>query len=833
MAVQESGVLSIMNAYNLINGRHCSENPDLLHTILRDRWGFPFYVVSDWGAVHNSKRAIEAGTDICMGSSHYENDLPGLVGSGSVSEETLNNAVRNVLRTKMLAGMLDNYPRAPSGLINSEDHQILSLEAARKVMVLLKNENNILPLAEESISKIALIGPSANKAQLDGFGSSWVEPIYTVSPRQGLINKIGGSKIIYSYGCAINSQDTTGFASARIAASQADYVIFVGGLDDTQEGEGYGNRPEYDRAGGSIQLPGKQQDLINELFKVNENILVVIKSGGICGLNQCFENIKGLVYAFYPGQEGGNAIADVLFGDYNPGGKLPVTMPKTDSQLPAWNDNFNDDFGCGYRWFDEMEITPQYSFGHGLSYTSFNYSNLNVSTEPFTDKKPLTVTFDISNTGNLEGEEVVQLYISDVESTIWMPEKQLKGFERVSLSAGETKTISIELNLDDFYFWDEITDTYSIEPGMFNVMVGGSSDDLQLHSSFEISPQLFAPDLKPTKIFTVPRFPVEGDTLSMICLVQNIGSEEILPGDEIEIQFFADNNLIATGNYQDLNIPVGGMAMIEANNNSWIIGDPGEYQINALVDPENKLAEIIENNNQAQHSLDVLDSLTLILQNNLALFKPVTASSSESNELLPENAVDGNLGTRWSSLFSDPQEFVVNLKDLYDIIQIRIHWETAYSKSFIISASEDSINWEDIVIENNGDGNIDEFNIEATAQYLRFTGIQRATQWGHSFYEFQVFGKRHEMQDPTSVEFNNDLKEIRIYPNPAIDKIYFSNFDPALRFDFKIFNLEGQLMLSGKSNAGNLLELPDYSPGIYILELYHEGRTTSFKILIQ
>ena len=291
-AVQMGGLFSVMNAYNLINGEKCAQNFNLLSTVLRDNWGFPFYVVSDWGSIWNSQAAITAGCDICMGSDHYQNDLLNLVEGGIVSESVIDEAVKRVLKTKLFAGMLDYYPPGDGSDVNSLEHQQLSLEAGRKCIVLLKNKDNILPLDKNSLDTIAVIGPSANVAQLDGSGSSYVTPFYSVSPRAGIENKVGNNKVFYTKGCDINSSDTSDFANATHLAASADVVIYFGGLDASQEGEG------FDRVGGSTALPGKQNQLINQLAVANNNIIVVLESGGICSVNNFIDNIKGLLYAF-------------------------------------------------------------------------------------------------------------------------------------------------------------------------------------------------------------------------------------------------------------------------------------------------------------------------------------------------------------------------------------------------------------------------------------------------------------------------------------------------------------------------------------------------------
>ncbi|MEK6650948.1 MAG: glycoside hydrolase family 3 N-terminal domain-containing protein, partial [Bacteroidota bacterium] len=256
-AVQRGGAFSVMNAYNLINGQKSAENSDLLTTILRDLWGFPYYVVSDWGSIWATERAVEAGCDVEMGSDLYRVNLPDLVRSGAVPMEALDRAVRRVLRTKLVSGLLDHYPRGNPEDVNSPAQRQLCLEAGRKSLVLLKNSDAILPIRSAEVTRVALIGPSAATAQIDGSGSSYVTPFQSVSPKEGLEAKLGAGKIVYARGCDINSADTSGFAEARIAAAAADLVVFVGGLDPTQEGEG------FDRVGGSIDLPGVQQSLVN------------------------------------------------------------------------------------------------------------------------------------------------------------------------------------------------------------------------------------------------------------------------------------------------------------------------------------------------------------------------------------------------------------------------------------------------------------------------------------------------------------------------------------------------------------------------------------------
>ena len=495
MAAQQGSAWSVMSAYNWINGRPSSAYYELLTRMLRDEWGYPYYVVSDWVSIYtDAAEAVNAGCDLEMPHrpGKYPSELPTDVISGMVSIETLDEAVRRVLRTKLTAGLLDDYPPGNPDDICSQEHRDLALEVAQKSIVLLKNEGSILPLDKANPITIALIGPSADVARWDGRGSSRVEPCYAITPKQGIENRTSGFPVTITYvkGCDINSEDEGGFPEAIAAAMNADVVIFVGGLDDDQEGE------TLDRAGGSVQLPDKQQTLINELARVNPNIIVVLESGGIVALEQCFDSIRGLIYTFYPGQEGGNAIADVLFGNVNPGGKLPVTMPRNDDQLPAWDDlDFTNDVvgGFGYRRFDSRGWSPQYPFGYGLSYTTFDYGNLTVTPTSASGDTPILASVDVTNTGEFTGDEVVQLYLSvdftdrDAGAVISMPVKQLRGFKRVTLVPGETKTVTFTLGSEELSFWSISDDSFRIEAGTYAVRVGGSLDNLPLSGMFKLT----------------------------------------------------------------------------------------------------------------------------------------------------------------------------------------------------------------------------------------------------------------------------------------------------------------------------------------------------------
>jgi len=342
-------------------------------------------------------------------------------------------------------------------------------------------------LDNTSSISIALIGPSANITQLDGFGSSQVDPIYTATPKQGLEGKSSSITFNYVKGCDINSENEAEFDNAKNAALISDMVIFVGGLDYTQEGEGY--NIGGDRKGGSVQLPEIQQKLIKELGQINDNIVVVLQSAGICAIQNCLDSIKRLIYSFYPGQEGGNALADAFYGNINPGGKLPVSFPKDDSQLPNWLDyNFTNDFidGFGYRKFDQISEKPEYSFGYGLSYTNFTISNITYLNQSLGDQN-ITISLDIQNTGVIQGDEVVQLYISAKNPTVPWPTKQLAAFQRISLESMEKKSINFTIGPKELSYWSDEFGSLFIEKGLYQFHIGNSSDYLPYTNEFEIT----------------------------------------------------------------------------------------------------------------------------------------------------------------------------------------------------------------------------------------------------------------------------------------------------------------------------------------------------------
>jgi len=814
--IQDANAMSVMSAYVKVNDTSASQNYLLNKKILRDDWGFPYYMVSDWGSVHDAGASISSGLDVCMGSIHYASDLWPLFLSGTLSDSILNTSVKRVLLTKFISGIIDWQPSVPANEVNGFVSQSINYEAALKSLILLKNTTNILPLNKTNIGSVALIGPNAAVTQLDGYGSSYVFPSYTVSPLQAFIEKIGFSKVKYAQGCAINSFDTTGFSEALIKAATSDFVVFIGGLDYTQEGE------TLDRISASTELPGLQQTLINLLAAVNPNIIVVIVSGGIVSLSQCLYNIKGLIYGFYPGQEQGHAIADVVFGDYNPGGKLPVTMPVNDSQLPPRNNNFNDDWGCGYRWFDKQTINPAFAFGYGLSYTNFTYNSINVINPIVNEGENVSIDVTITNTGNLDGDEVVQLYVTHPTGIIPMPIKQLKGFKRIHLNSGQSITLNFTLSPEDLYIYDETTNSYKLLTGTYSIKVGGSSDNLPLTSTFTILNGIPKPDLNVSALLYYPPFPHQGDTVFFLTNIKNQGIAPI--NNEQLDAVITINGLLVAGIDTTISIKTGSMKQLSANKiisgkNWWIASTPGQYQISINIDNNNLINETDENNNVFNGILTVYDSLIDPLEINLAWKKPTIASSFSDSSFLPKYAVDGLRNSRWKSDSSINQFFQVDLLSSYTLSKIRIKWADAYASQYFILTSANYTQWDTIAYVNYGNGKTDEFNISQTARYIRIQTISPATSEGVSIFELQAYGAPYNYIPETA---SHVLHDVNIFPNPCILG-HNINIEKAHSNIVNIFlyDIYGRLIIEFTDRDESNIEIPTniLNKGIYLIKI--------------
>lgn len=495
-SIKDGDAWTVMSSYNRINGIYASENKDLLVTRLRDQWQFRGCVISDWGATiptSSTGACVNAGLSIDMPGSITGKGMGKMVLSkmrkafeaGEFTEEILNENVRRVLRVMFLVGLFDDPISLPKGGRNTPEHQALARKIAGEGMVLLKNDNRLLPLDLSRIKKLAVLGPNANKniARISVFGlpnmltsggSSHVMPPYEITPLRGIKEKCKDKVQI------IND------------AAKADAVVVIVGLDHH-----FGNDAESaDRK--RLELPKKHVALINETIAKNPATIVVLISGSPVTMNGWIEKVPAVLEAWYGGMEAGHVIADILFGDVNPSGKLPITFPKRLEDSPAhaskrtWPGDFktnkiyyDEGVFIGYRHFDTRGIEPLFPFGHGLSYTSFQYDNFLLNTTTLTSDEKLHVTFDITNTGDRPGAEIAQLYVQDVESSVPRPIKELKGFKKVFLDPGQQENVMFELGWKDLAFFDESKNEWVTEPGEFKILVGSSSRDIRLKDTIE------------------------------------------------------------------------------------------------------------------------------------------------------------------------------------------------------------------------------------------------------------------------------------------------------------------------------------------------------------
>lgn len=620
-SIQFGGAMSIMCAYNWVNGDKCAENKYMIKTLLRDLWGFDYYTMSDWGGFKETDKALNAELDFCEGNDLYIKELPEGVKNGIYDISLVDRAVRNVLRTKIISGMVDGVPIVPQSVIDSKEHRELVYESGLKGLVLLKNENAILPLNKQTVKSIALIGPNSSVLPLDGNSSSKVIPSYQISVEKGIKTILGDDKVLYAKGCNINDNNKAQFGEAIEAAKKSDYVVFVAGLDSTVEGEGYFINKEADENGGgvlsrpdrpsqTVLLPGMQNELINEIAKVNPNIILVVVSGGTCSVTPVLKNVKGLLYAFYPGQEGGRAIADVLFGNYNPSGKLPATIPKDDSQIIPISTDFKNlvSKGVGYRWYDSQNLTPEFAFGSGISYTTFEYSNIKLNKSKAKVGELIEVSFDLKNTGKIVGEEVAQLYLStgNISPAVAMPAKQLRGFQKIVLKQGESKRITFNLTPEEFYIYNEEINAYQVPEGDYFVQVGGASDKLPLKASFKLVAASPEPDLQVTNIRTMPVFPKVGEPVVFMASLINNGTGETKKGEDHIVRFYVDGKEVAHYYSKSTAITIGGMEQVCAeglNGVNWTAA-AGKFKITAKVEVY-KNKDLIEENNICEGQLSV------------------------------------------------------------------------------------------------------------------------------------------------------------------------------------------------------------------------------------
>lgn len=484
-ACVDAGCASVMCAYNRLNGRYCGHSPELLTRILKEDWGFDGFVISDFlFAVRDTVPAALAGLDIEYPIIRfYGKRLGQAVSRGDVPMEKIDDSVRRILRQKDRFKPVLEKTGYTRDRIACAEHTALAREAAERGTVLLKNRDQVLPFLPHSVRTLAVIGRMADKANLGDTGSSRVRPPYAVSPLEG-IRKRAGEKVNVLYQCGRSIK------KALAAARSADAVVVVAGADWLMEGENIIPGVGGDRK--DLRLKKRDEKLIRAVAAENPWTVVVVECGSAVIMEDWRDQVAGILMAWYPGMEGGHAIARILFGDVNPSAKLPLTIPKTHEQLPAFDPKAKEaEYGLfhGYRHFDKLGLTPAFAFGFGLSYTTYHYGNLRLDHETIGPADTLTISVDVTNTGERAGEEVAQMYVSCVKSRVERAVKELKGFTRVALEPGETKTVTFALPASELAFWDEAAAKWEIEKTEYQVMVGPSSrpEDLKLAAGFRVA----------------------------------------------------------------------------------------------------------------------------------------------------------------------------------------------------------------------------------------------------------------------------------------------------------------------------------------------------------
>jgi beta-glucosidase len=515
-AVTEANAYSMMGAYNKFRGEYLCENSHMLNDVLRDEWGFEGVVISDWAAVHTSVNSLKSGLDIEMGTPKPFNEffladaLIDSVKAGKISEAEIDKHIKRILQLMYTLKSMGNKERT-KGSINTDAHFKDAYDIASESVVLLKNDKNLLPINVSTITSIAVIGANATKKNaLGGFGAG-VKTKREVTPLEGLRNNLPDSVVInYAEGYqeryapkreakfgdvtqeraeTIDELDPQLVEEAITAAKNSDITIIFAGSNRDYETEA------SDRA--DLELPFGQGELIQKVLEVNPNAIVVMIAGAPFNINSIEENSSALVWSWFNGSEGGNALADVLLGNINPSGKLPWTMPKALSDSPAHATNsfpgdevvsYDEGILVGYRWFDTKKVEPLYPFGYGLSYTTFDIKNVKANkTEAYSENDTIFVSVDIENTGNNNGKEVVQLYVTKLNSIVERAAQELKGFDKVMVNSGETVTVVIALPVKELAYYNVDKKSWVVEPGAYTLKIGNSSRDIKEEIIIEIN----------------------------------------------------------------------------------------------------------------------------------------------------------------------------------------------------------------------------------------------------------------------------------------------------------------------------------------------------------
>lgn len=506
-AALDAGAATFMNSFNDLNGIPATGNAYLQRDILKEKWNFKGFVVSDWGSIgemvnHGYAKdnkeaalaAITAGSDMDMESNAYRYHLAQLVKEKKVPMALIDDAVKRILRKKFELGLFDdpfkfNNEEREQKALNNPEHRKVARAMAAKSIVLLKNEKGILPLSK-STKTIAFIGPLVKEYKQNmGFWSVELPELdYTkeiVSQWDGLQNKVGkNTQLLYAKGCDIEGDNTEGFAEAIAVANQADVVILSIGERRDQSGEA--------KSRSNLRLPGVQEELVKAIQATGKPVVVLINAGRPLIFNWTADQVPAILYTWWLGSEAGNAIADVLFGDYNPSGKLPISFPREEGQIPIYYNHFNtgrpapNETATNYvSAYIDLKNSPKFPFGYGLSYTTFNYSDLQLSKKVMKKNETITVSFTLTNTGKFDGEEVVQLYLKDQVGSVVRPVKELRDFQKVFLKAGASQKITFTIDKEKLAFYNAKLE-WAPEPGAFEVQLGASSADIRLKDNFEL-----------------------------------------------------------------------------------------------------------------------------------------------------------------------------------------------------------------------------------------------------------------------------------------------------------------------------------------------------------
>lgn len=506
-AALDAGAATFMNSFNDLNGIPATGNKYLQRDILKEKWGFKGFVVSDWGSIGEMQNhgyakdgkeaaylAITAGSDMDMESRCYKNHLEALLKEKRIDIQLVDDAVKRILRKKFELGLFDDpyrfcNPEREKAALNNPEHTKAAREIGAKSIVLLKNNSNLLPLSKET-KTIAFIGPLVKEYKQNmGFWDVDIPGIdyekLVVSQWDGLQNKVGKStKLLYAKGCEIEGDNKDGFAEAVKIASQADVIIMSIGEKRDMSGEA--------KSRSNIHLPGVQEELVKAIQATGKPIVVLINTGRPLVFNYIADTVPAILYTWWLGTEAGNSIADVLFGDVNPSAKLPMTFPREVGQIPIYYNHFNtgrpakNDTDLNYTSsYIDLSNSPKFPFGFGLSYTTFQYSDLKLSNNKMKNNESIEVTVKITNTGKCAGEEVVQLYLRDKVGSVVRPIKELKDFQKIHLNAGETKVVKFSIDNQKLSFYNDKLE-FKSEPGDFDLMIGSSSEDIRLRDSFEL-----------------------------------------------------------------------------------------------------------------------------------------------------------------------------------------------------------------------------------------------------------------------------------------------------------------------------------------------------------